>query len=91
MRLPRNFLDALPSLAAGLKSKPPGAADHDITYAEAQPWLALDRAGFEKRFAVRLRDPAFRKAVEPWTSGAIPRGTAMLHPEKYQPTPAPAK
>ena len=64
--MPRNYIDPLPVLAARLKSKPALVVDHDITYAEAEPWLAgSDRAVFEKRFASRLRDPAFRKAVEP--------------------------
>jgi len=88
--LPRNFMDALPTLGGGLKSKPPGATDHDISYAEAQPWLALDRVAFEKRFAVRLRDPGFRKAAEV-DIRRYPAWDRMLHPEKYQPTTAPAK
>ena len=62
---PRNFLDPLPVLAARIKSKPVLVVDHEVTYAEAEPWLARDRAVFEKRFVSRLRDPAFRKAVEP--------------------------
>lgn len=88
--LPRNFLDPLPALAAGLKSKPALLADHDITYAEAQPWLALDRATFERRFAARLRDPAFRKAVEP-DSARYPSWDRILHPEKFKPKVVPEK
>jgi hypothetical protein len=53
-------------LPARIKTKPALVADHDITYAEAEPWLAgRDRPVFEKRFATRLRDPAFRSAVLP--------------------------
>ncbi len=64
--MPRHFADALPVLAPRIKSKPVLIVDHEITYAEAEPWLAgRDRALFEKRFAVRLRDPAFRKTVKP--------------------------
>ncbi len=62
--LPRHFVDPLPTLAARIKAKPALVVDHEITYAEAEPWLAgRDRAAFEKRFASRLRDPAFRAAV----------------------------
>lgn len=90
--LPRHFIDPLPLLATRMKSKPVLVADHEITYAEAQPWLAgRDRAVFERRFASRLRDPAFRRAVEPHIA-RYPSWDRMLHPEKYAPkTPAPAK
>ena len=82
--LPRNFLDPLPVLAPGIKSRVVPTADRDITFAEAEPWLARDRAAFEKRFQSRLRDPAFRKAVEPVVA-RYPSWDRMLHPEKYQP------
>jgi len=83
--LPRNYLDPLPSLASRIKSKPVLVADHDITYAEAEPWLAgKDRAAFEKRFVVRLRDPVFRKAVAPHVA-RYPMWDRILNPEKYAP------
>jgi hypothetical protein len=83
--LPRNYIDPLPALASRIKSKPALVADHDITYAEAEPWLAgKDRVAFEKRFVVRLRDPAFRKAVEPHVA-RYPMWDRILHPEKYAP------
>ncbi len=83
--LPRNYLDPLPSLASRIKSKPQLAVDHDITFAEAEPWLAgKDRAVYEKRFALRLRDPEFRKAVEPHVA-RYPSWDRILHPEKYLP------
>lgn len=83
--LPRNYIDPLPVLASRIKSKPALVADHDITYAEAEPWLAgKDRAAFEKRFVARLRDPAFRKAVEP-NVARYPMWDRILHPEKYMP------
>jgi hypothetical protein len=89
--LPRQFLDPLPVLAPRLKSRPSLVADHEITYAEAEPWLAgRDRAAFEKRFAGRLRDPAFRRAVEPYVS-RYPSWDRMLHPEKYLPKTTPVK
>jgi len=86
--LPRSFLDALPALAPGLKSKAVPVPDHDITYAEAQPWLALDRPTFERRFTARLRDPAFRKAAAAEIA-RYPAWDRLLHPEKYERKPAP--
>jgi len=89
--LPRHFVDPLPALAARIKAKPALVADHEITYAEAEPWLASrDRAAFEKRFASRLRDPAFRAAVVP-NLARYPTWDRMLNPEKYAPKAAPVK
>lgn len=88
--LPRNFLDPLPTLSATLKSKAAPVPDHDITYAEAQPWLALDRPVFERRFTARLRDPAFRKAADAEIA-RYPNWDRMLHPEKYMPKPVAPK
>ena len=89
--LPRHFVDPLPTLAARIKSKPALVVDHEITYAEAEPWLAgRDRATFEKRFASRLRDPAFRAAVLP-NLARYPTWDRMLNPEKYAPKAAPVK
>jgi hypothetical protein len=89
--MPRHFLDPLPSLAAKYKTGPTLAVDHDITYAEAEPWLAGgERAAFEKRFASRLRDPAFRKAVEPHVA-RYSSWDRMLHPEKFAPKAVPAQ
>jgi hypothetical protein len=83
--LPRNYIDPLPSLASRIKSKPALAADHDITYEEAAPWLAgKERAAFERRFAVRLRDPTFRRAVAPHAA-RYPMWDRILNPEKYAP------
>lgn len=88
--MPRHFSDALPALTARMKSKPVLVVDHEITYAEAEPWLAgRDRAVFERRFASRLRDPAFRKAVEPVVA-RYPSWDRLVHPEKYAPKPVPA-
>ena len=89
--LPRHFVDPLPTLAARIKSKPALVVDHEITYAEAEPWLAgRDRATFEKRFASRLRDPAFRAAVRP-SLARYPTWDRMLNPEKYAPKAEPVK
>jgi hypothetical protein len=87
--LPRHFLDPLPSFAARFKYRPQLVSDREISYAEAQPWLAgRDRALFERRFATRLSDPVFRKAVEP-DIARYPTWDRRLHPEKYAPPPAP--
>jgi hypothetical protein len=89
--MPRHFVDPLPTLAARLKSKPALVIDREITYVEAEPWLAgRDRPAFEKRFASRLRDPAFRNAVLP-NVARYPSWDRLLNPEKYAPGPVPAK
>jgi hypothetical protein len=89
--MPRHFVDALPTLADRIKTKPTLVVDHEITYAEAEPWLATrDRAVFEKRFASRLRDPAFRSAALP-NLARYPMWDRMLNPEKYAPKPQPVK
>jgi hypothetical protein len=86
--MPRHYLDALPSFAAKFKTRPQLSSEREISYAEAQPWLAgRDRAVFERRFASRLSDPVFRKAVEPDVA-RYPTWDRRLHPEKYAP-PAP--
>lgn len=84
--MPRHFVDPLPSLGAKVAGRRPVlVVDREITYAEAEPWLAgRDRALFERRFASRLRDPAFRKAVEPHVA-RYPSWDRILHPEKYAP------
>ena len=83
--LPRNYIDPLFPLASRIKSKPALVVDHDITFAEAEPWLAgKDRAVFERRFVARLRDPVFRKAVAP-TVARYPMWDRILNPEKYAP------
>jgi hypothetical protein len=86
--MPRPYTDPLPMLAPKLKSSPAPVADHEITFAEAESWLeGPDRAVFERRFAPRLRDPAFRKAVEPHLA-RHPAWDRQLHPEKYKPKEA---
>jgi hypothetical protein len=83
--MPTPYFDALPTLAGRFKEPVALVADRDITFAEAQPWLAgPDRAAFEKRFASRLRDRVFRRAVEP-TIAHYPSWDRMLHPEKFAP------
>jgi len=89
---PRDFMDPLPLRAARFAStKVDPVADHEATFAEAQPWLTgLYRASFLKRFQARLDDPAFRDAMA--TSGkAPPEWSAATAPPKVEtPPPAPA-
>jgi hypothetical protein len=90
--LPRDFMDPLPVRAARFAStKVDPVADHEATFAEAQPWLTGPyRASFLKRFQARLDDPAFRDAMA--TSGkAPPEWSAATPPPKVEtPPPAPA-
>jgi hypothetical protein len=89
--MPRHFVDPLPALATRIKAKPALVVDHEISYAEAEPWLSgRDRALFEKRFASRLRDPVFRTAVQP-NLARYPTWDRLLNPEKYAPKPAPVQ
>ena len=84
-QMPRHFIDPLPALAGRLKSPPTPVVDHEITFAEAEPWLGgRDRAVFERRFTSRLRDPAFRKEVMP-VAARYPTWDRILNPEKYEP------
>ena len=82
--MPRDLTDRLATLAAKFKgAKPSLSADHEITLAEADPWLAGSyRRTFARRFGGRLADPAFRKAVES-NIAAYPEWDRVLHPEKY--------
>ncbi len=89
--LPRDFMDPLPLRAARFAStKVDPVADHEATFAEAQPWLTgLYRASFLKRFQARLDDPAFRDAMA--TSGkAPPEWSAATAPPKVETPPPPA-
>ena len=89
--MPRAYIDPLPVLAGRLKGPPVLVVDHDITYAEAEPWLSgRDRAVFERRFTSRLKDPAFRSAVMP-IAARYPTWDRILNPEKYEPKKDEAK
>ncbi len=86
--MPRQYLDALPTFAGKFKTRPTLVAEREVSYAEAEPWLSgRDRPVFERRFASRLRDPVFRKAVEPDVA-RYPSWDRRLHPEEFAP-PAP--
>ena len=90
-RLPRAFLDTLPSRAELFKTreveaKPAG----NIVYAEVQPWVDAEtalRAGFVKRWTAQARNPEFRKGLVAQMA-AHPEWDRTLFPEKYLPKPA---
>ena len=89
--LPRDFMDPVPGRADRFSARVEPVADHESTFAEAQPWLnGPYRASFLKRFQARLDDPAFRDAMA--TSGkAPPEWSAAAPPPKVEtPPPAPA-
>jgi hypothetical protein len=92
-RLPRAFLDTLPSRAELFKTrevepKPIGA----IAYADAQPWIDAEaalRPGFVTRWKAQARNPDFRKGLVAQIA-AHPEWDRTLFPEKYLPKPASA-
>ena len=83
--MPRDLRDALPALAAHFAGPPPELpAGREVTFVEAAPWLAGPaRRTFARRFAPRLRDPAFR--AEAAAARTIPEWDRTLHPERYRP------
>ncbi len=91
--MPRPFRDTLSSLLSRFPGKPPQPKrDHEVTYAEIQPWLNIGQAwrrGFIKRFQPRLNDPAFRKALDAHLRD-YPEWGPVLHPELYEPKTSPA-
>jgi hypothetical protein len=86
--VPRPFKDTLPSRLARFKGKAVAPKrDHEVTYAEIQPWLTIAQAwrrGFVQRFQPRLEDAAFRRAVEDHLQ-EHPEWDPVLHPEKQEP------
>ncbi|HMC14949.1 MAG TPA: hypothetical protein VKI18_04915 [Albitalea sp.] len=89
-RLPRPFLDTLPSRAELYKTrqvepKPLGA----IAYADVQPWIDAEaalRPGFVTRWRAQARNPEFRKGLVAQIA-AHPEWDRTLFPEKYLPKP----
>ncbi|MGE5172160.1 MAG: hypothetical protein ACM3JC_17500 [Rudaea sp.] len=83
--MPRDLRDALPALAAHFPGPPPELpAGREVTFVEAAPWLTgPTRRVFARRFASRLRDPAFR--AEAAAAHTIPEWDRTLHPERYRP------
>ncbi|HMK22173.1 MAG TPA: hypothetical protein VK466_07540, partial [Terriglobales bacterium] len=89
--MPRPFRDTLPSRISRFAGKKPPEPkmDHEISYAEAEPWLKLGRGwrrSFSERFQPRLKDAEFRKSVEQHIA-EYPEWDRVLHPEKYQNSP----
>lgn len=84
--MPQPFRDTLPSRQSHFAGKKPAEPkhDHDVTYAEIEPWLKMGawRRSFEERFQPRLKDAEFRKAVESHIT-EYPEWDRVLHPEKY--------
>lgn len=85
--MPPAFRDTLPSRLSRFQGKKPPTprADHEVTYAEVQPWLTMGQAwrgGFVERFKSRLKDPDFRQGIEDHLSNH-PEWDKELHPEKY--------
>ncbi|MGY4830675.1 hypothetical protein ACVNIS_19035 [Sphaerotilaceae bacterium SBD11-9] len=88
-RLPRPFLDTLPSRAALFKArevepKPLGP----LVFGDAEEWIDADglRLYFLARWKALVRDPAFREGVAA-NLRAHPEWDRTLYPEKYQPKP----
>lgn len=88
--IPRPFRDTLPSRMSIFRGKAvPAKPDHEVSYAEVQPWLTMQKAwrmGFVERFQSRLGDPAFRRALEDHLE-EHPEWDPVLHPDKYPPKP----
>jgi len=89
--MPRPFRDTLPSRTSHFAGKkaPEPKMDHEISYAEAEPWLKLGRGWrrtFSERFQPRLKDAEFRKSVEHHIA-EYPEWDRVLHPEKYENSP----
>jgi hypothetical protein len=94
--MPRQFRDTLPARSsrfAGKATEPKRL--HEVTYSEVRPWLTIGRTwreDFVERFRPRLKDAAFRKALEAHID-AYPEWDPILHPGRYEPKlpPAPDK
>jgi hypothetical protein len=89
-KLPRPFLDTLPSRAAvfaqkDVAPKPLG----DIAYADAEPWLDAEglRPVFVTRWKALAHNPAFREGLAA-NMANHPEWDRVLFPEKYLPKPA---
>lgn len=92
-RLPRAFLDTLPTRAALFKAretepKPLG----EITYADAEAWVDAEglRGYFVTRWKALAQNPAFRDGLAA-NMRAHPEWDRTLFPEKYLPKTSPAQ
>lgn len=89
-KLPRAFLDTLPSRAAVFAARdvqPKPLAD--ITYAEAEPWIDAEglRAYFVTRWKPLVQSPAFREGLLAHRA-KHPEWDRVLFPEKYHIAPS---
>jgi len=91
-RLPRAFLDTLPTRADLFKSREvePRLLS-EITFAEAEAWIDAEglRAQFATRWRALAQNTAFREGVAA-NMRAHPEWDRILYPEKYLPKPASA-
>ncbi|MEO8059118.1 MAG: hypothetical protein ABI671_12390 [Burkholderiales bacterium] len=90
-RVPRAFLDTLPTRAAlfAARDVPPKRLA-PITYADVQPWLDAEaalRPLFVARWRTLAQNPEFRKGLIAGLR-AHPEWDRTLFPEKYLPKPA---
>jgi len=85
-KMPRHFMDPLPTRAAKLRdTRAELAPDRDVLYGEVKTWLAGPyRKAFLQGLRPRLADAAFRGAVEP-DLRSYPEWDHVLHPERYLP------
>lgn len=91
-RVPRPFLDTLPSRAAQFDGKDVAPKLlGPMVYADAQPWIdgeASTRPAFLARWKRLAQNPEFRKGLLA-NERAHPEWDRVLHPEKYLPKPRP--
>jgi len=90
--MPRPFRDTLPSRLARFPKGTEPKRDHEVSYSEVQPWLTMAptwRKGFVDRFQPRLKDAAFRKALEAHVKD-YPEWEPVLHPEDQHLQTSPA-
>lgn len=84
-RVPRGFRDTLPLRAAAFKDKSAeGKPLAPPSYEVLRDWLTAEpalRRDFPRRFAVRLRDPAFRSAIDARLI-EHPDWELLVHPER---------
>lgn len=85
--MPATFRDTLPPMAARFAAAATrGTPLREVTYDDVKELLTLPRrwrSGFVRRFVPRLKDPAFRKAVDAHLA-QHPEWDRVLHPEKYR-------
>jgi len=90
--IPRAFRDTLPPRLSRFPKGVDPRPEHDVTYAEVQPWLTMAlswRRGFVERFQPRLKDAEFRRELDAHVRD-YPEWDPILHPEKYEPKTPPA-